>query len=223
MEGPNNFEGVKPLPEVPDEVFQAAEAEKKLQEAIDNDNLKGESAINAMKSLQKAKQEKLPEELLNAMKEATAERKPEAVNFRKISEENILNEKLPEPEVEQGSWKKINPDSILDKPFGQESTEGFEKVAVNGKEIMLSRKTSNPITYAEAQAWCAKDGGRLPTIEELEALYKSDKAGSFEGKIIWSSSMKFNSPQVFDFGDGKIKIRNKEDEVNATRAVADVN
>jgi hypothetical protein len=207
MEVPNNFEEVKPLPEVPDEVFQAAEAEKNLQEAIDKDDtVKGESALKAMESLQKSKQEiqeakeKLPEELLNAMKEATAGPKKEKVN-----------------------WKKINPDSILDKPFGQESTEGFEKVAVNGKEIMLSRKTSNPITYAEAQAWCAKDGGRLPTIEELEALYKSDKAGSFEGKIIWSSSMKFNSPQVFDFGDGKIKLRNKEDEINATRAVSDIN
>ena len=176
------------------------EAEKALQMAVEADDAKkAESALKAMEILQKAKREKLPEELLDAMKDAT---NPEQVNFQRLgTAEDILNN--------------------FSSPESREA-EGYEKVSVGGKEIMLSRKTSIPITYTEALEWCKADGGRLPTIEELEALYNSDKAESFDGKVLWSSSMKLNSPQVFDFAHGRKEIRNREDEINATRAVGDI-
>jgi hypothetical protein len=176
------------------------EAKKALETAIKMDDAsKAEPALKAIEVLNQAKKDKLPEELLNAMKDATKD--SDEVNFVRIKKDDILEN--------------------FGKPESQENI-GYEKVLVNGVETMLSKKISGLITYDEAWKWCENDNGRMPTIEELEALYKSDKADSFAGKVIWSSSMKYNSPLAFDFTDGKAKPRNKEDEVYATRAVADI-
>lgn len=178
------------------------EAQEALESAVKADDAaKAEAALKAMEALKQSKKDKMPEELLNAMKEATED--PNEVNFVRVKKDDILEN--------------------INGIESQEDLVGFEKVLVNGTEIMLSKKTSEPITYTEALKWCEADGGRMPTIEELQALYNSDKADSFEGKVIWSSSMRLNSPQVFDFSHGRVELRNREDAINATRAVADIN
>jgi hypothetical protein len=109
---------------------------------------------------------------------------------------------------------------------------GFEKVMLeNGMEVMLSRQISEPLNYEKAVMWCTNEGGRVPTIEELEALYKKTEEDSEEGKILrksfdglvfWSSTFDktTNSRKVFDFKDGRVEIRSNSEELHVARAVA---
>jgi hypothetical protein len=211
------------------------EAKKALEIAVEMDDAaKADSALKAMEALKQAKKDKLPEDLFNAMKDVREEvESSNSVNFEVIKDDEI-NELLrngiktseSKPENEVGFEVVDNHDiSKIVENFGKKESlvSKFEKVLINGLEVMLSTKISKPITYDEAKKWSEAEGGRLPTIEELMALYESNKAGSFEGKEIWSSSMKFNSPQVFDFKDGRVELRSREDEIHATRAIADIN
>ena len=235
QENPQSFED---LPEVSAEVFASAALEK----AVDEDN--EEKAIEAKKDLENALETKAEGIISPEQKSLSEERVKKAIKELKAAAEaeeaKISKDKLPEElfnavkfaraatglENEGINFKSIKENSILDNPLNKsEINKGFEKVMVNGVETMLSRKISEPKTYIEAEIWIKENDpdGRMPTIEELKALYESDKADSFEGKVIWSSSVRLNAPQVFDFAHGRVELRNKEDEVNATRAVADIN
>lgn len=219
--------------EAQEESFNSEEeARKALETAVEADDaVKAELAMKAMEALKQAKKDKLPEELFNVLKEAREQgESSNSVNFEVIKDDEInellkngikTSESKPENEVDFEMVDNHDISKILEN-FGKKESvvSKFEKVLINGLEIMLSTKISKPITYDEAQKWSKAEGGRLPTIEELKALYESNKAGSFEGKVIWSSSMKLNSPQVFDFKDGRVELRNREDEIHATRAVA---
>ena len=97
----------------------------------------------------------------------------------------------------------------------------FEKVIAGGKEVMLSKKISPPLNFGNAVIWCLKKGGRLPEIEELEALYRSGNRDSFKGMVFWSATYneQLHCQYVFDFKDGRKEIRTHDEELNVTRAV----
>lgn len=176
----NNYE----LPDVPNEVFEAAEKQKALQEAINQDNI--EKATKAM-------------EALNASK---------TVNFTRIKNnddilENPTNSKIPEK-----AFEKID----------------FEKVNINGKEMMLSKKVLKDINFLEAEKQCKLAGGRLPTIEEYKAMSNDPTIiARLKDLVLFSSQEYMGDVRVFNFNTGKEEIRAKDQAIETAVAVADIN
>lgn len=100
----------------------------------------------------------------------------------------------------------------------------FEKVIADNIEIMLSENISEPLDYSAAIKWCKNEGGRLPTIKELAALYNEGGSirESFDGKILWSSSEYMDKVWAWDFSTGEKFLCSKTKKF-AIANVADAN
>lgn len=109
---------------------------------------------------------------------------------------------------------------LKNAPEDLDKAINFEKVYIHGVETMLSKNISDPMTYAEAYEWCENEGGRLPTIEELQALYEEGGSvkESFDEKVLWSGTEFYGDVKAFDFKTGKVVIRSKKEKLESNIA-----
>ena len=69
------------------------------------------------------------------------------------------------------------------------------------KTIYWGETAEEKTSWGEGKAWCEKQGGRLPTLEELEKAYKDGVSGfNYEGNY-WSSTLLYSGAYYVRFSD----------------------
>jgi len=73
---------------------------------------------------------------------------------------------------------------------------------VSEKIIYWGETAEEKINWHKAKAWCEKQGGRLPTLEELEKAYEDKVSGfDYEG-FYWTSTPYYDGAYYVKFSDG---------------------
>ena len=72
---------------------------------------------------------------------------------------------------------------------------------ISEKIIYWGETTEEKTSWGEGKAWCEKQGGRLPTLDELEKAYKDGVSGFNDEGTYWSSTPYVSDAYYVRFSD----------------------
>jgi len=100
-------------------------------------------------------------------------------------------------------------DTIMDYIQLQPKESIETKQEITAKTLIWGETSKEPMTWEEAKEWCEEQGGRMPTLIELQQAYE-DKVDGFKEDYYWSAT-EHNSTYAYyvNFTNGLTYLNNR--------------